>query len=400
MMAAVLAVCLWSVAAQGLAATPGEIYQKTGPAVVFVRASAGTDTANIGTGSIVRSDGLVITNAHIFTTADSPQLKSNITVFLKPRRVTGNRRKDLKLRHRARLLDYNISLDLALLQIEQFDRSLARIEFADSERVAVGDQVYAIGHPEQGGLWSLTTGVISAFRQNHGGVSGKNLFQTDASINRGNSGGPLLDVNGNMVGINAMIARKAADGLTITDVNFSIMSNVASAWLNGLGYDFPADRTVTSGPRDRTTVEYEADQGLMSDSRAKPRNELQQPGAPENVQPPASKRDKARNDPQRSPQGSQGNEPDISDNKSADSKNALHSSPAETSPGKSESGGSAGRKILTPKAPYKMSQLLRDLQEMEDIMADMRGKLKKYRNKEFQPKRPGFDFDSEEWRSP
>ncbi len=104
-------------------------------------------------------------------------------------------------------------------------RTLAWIEFADSERVVVGDQVYVIGHPEQGGLWSLTSGVISAYRQDHGSVPGKNLFQTDASINRGNSGGPLLDDNGNMVGINALIARKAPDGLTITDVNYSIMIN-------------------------------------------------------------------------------------------------------------------------------------------------------------------------------
>lgn len=395
-----LAVCLWSVAAQGLAATPGEIYQKTGRAVVLIRASGGTNTANIGTGSIVRGDGLVITNAHIFTIADSPQLESNIAVFLKPRRVTGNRRIDLKLRHRARLLAYDIALDLALLQIEQFDRSLARIEFADSERVAVGDQVYAIGHPEQGGLWSLTTGVISAFRQNHGGVSGKNVFQTDASINRGNSGGPLLDVDGNMVGINAMIARKAPDGLMITDVNFSIMSNVAFAWLNGLGYNIPADRTVTSGPNDRTAVEYEADQGLMSDSRVKPRNNLQQPGVPENVQPQASKRDEAQSVPQRLRQGSEGNERDMSGNESRESKNAFQSPPAETAPDKSEPGGSAAGKILTPKAPYKMSQLLRDLQEMEDLMADMRGRIRQYRNKEAEPKRPGFEFDSDEWRLP
>jgi len=95
---------------------------------------------------------------------------------------------------------------------------LTWIEFADSERVVVGDQVYAIGHPEQGGLWSLTSGVISAYRQDHGGVPGKNLFQTDASINRGNSGGPLLDDNGNMVGINALIAPSARFRICLTIV--------------------------------------------------------------------------------------------------------------------------------------------------------------------------------------
>ncbi len=64
-----------------------------------------------------------------------------------------------------------------------------------------------------------------------GGVKGKNAFQTDTSINRGNSGGPLLDSNGRIVGVNTSMARKAADGLAITSVNFAIRSDVARAWM-------------------------------------------------------------------------------------------------------------------------------------------------------------------------
>ena len=92
-------------------------------------------------------------------------------------------------------------------------------------------------------------GVISARWKNYGGVSGKNLFQTDASINRGNSGGPLLDDQAAMIGINSMIARKAADGLTITDVNFSIRTKVAIDWLNQNGYAISAVRQTAPKPQ-------------------------------------------------------------------------------------------------------------------------------------------------------
>ena len=99
------------------------------------------------------------------------------------------------------------------------------------DSVSVGDPVVAIGHPEQGGLWTLTTGTISTQIQNFDRIKGKNVFQTEASFNRGNSGGPLIDQSGNMVGINTMIARKAKDGMAITAVNFSLKSQVAMDWL-------------------------------------------------------------------------------------------------------------------------------------------------------------------------
>jgi serine protease Do len=89
----------------------------------------------------------------------------------------------------------------------------------------------AIGHPEQGGLWTLTTGVISAEVDNFNGVKGKNVFQTETGLNRGNSGGPLLDGEGHMIGINTAIVRVAPDGLPITSISFSLKSSVATQWL-------------------------------------------------------------------------------------------------------------------------------------------------------------------------
>ena len=77
--------------------------------------------------------------------------------------------------------------------------------------------------------------LVVRFNKNFNRIKGKNVFQTEASVNRGNSGGPLLDVDGNMVGINTMIARQGAGGVTITDINFALKSSVAVNWLAGQG---------------------------------------------------------------------------------------------------------------------------------------------------------------------
>ena len=95
----------------------------------------------------------------------------------------------------------------------------------------VGDPVLAIGHPESGGLWSLTSGRIGSIIKNQSGIKGKHVFQTETSLNRGNSGGPLLDGNGDMVGVNTNISRRSSDGLAITGINFAVQSNVLRDWL-------------------------------------------------------------------------------------------------------------------------------------------------------------------------
>ena len=366
--------------AASAAATPKEIYRQAGPAVVFILATDHTKTASVGTGSIIREDGLVITNAHIFMRSGSSRLKDDVSVYLKPDRVTGNHKTDLSNRYRGTILAYDAALDLALLRIEKVDRPLRRIEFAESAEVVVGDQVYAIGHPEQGGLWSLTTGVISAFRQDYGGIRGKNLFQTDASINRGNSGGPLLDTHGNMVGINSMIARKAADGLTITDVNYSIMSSVALNWLAGLGYRFEIIRTAAA-PAPEQADSPAVEQPPAGQPTPQPEAS---PKPPEPTQPePTPQVSPQKEAPVPQPQADVPQKPAVPEKpvqplpeKAPDLQSPDMPPPSDTKPDKVPEGG----KILTRKKPYKMSKLLRDMQEMEDMMEDMKGKIQRYKN--------------------
>ncbi|UCH20585.1 MAG: trypsin-like peptidase domain-containing protein [Deltaproteobacteria bacterium] len=359
---AVIAIIFCLVSFPAVAASPKQIYKKAGPGVVFILASEGSQMGSVGTGSIIRTDGLVITNAHVFAKPNSSRLKSDIAVFLKPGRVTGNHKRDLSHRYKGTILAYDTPLDLALLKITGVEAPLTTVEFADSDEVDIGDKVYAIGHPEQGGLWSLTSGVISAYRADFGGVTGKNLFQTDASINRGNSGGPLLDEQGDMVGINSMIARKAANGLTITDVNYSIMSNVAVNWLAGLGYTLPVNRQTTPEPS-----------GEAADTPKQTEEKSIQPKTEEKVQPSQDQPVKEKVTPQKEVVTS----PEKTEEKSTQPKEYK---PVKEAKKTQKSGGG---KILTKKKPYKMSKLLRDIQEMEDMMEEMRGKIKRQKEKKW-----------------
>ena len=188
-----------------------------------------------GTGSIIQSDGLVLTNAHVAIEEQTGKPFARLSVFLKPARVTGESKSDLSRMVRAKVVAYSQPLDLALLKLDGVTEPLPAIDMSESGRARIGDRVVAIGHPEQGGLWTLTTGVISAEVDNFNGVKGKQVFQTEIGLNRGNSGGPLLDGEGRMVGVNTAIARVASDGLPITSISFSLKLSVATQWLREQG---------------------------------------------------------------------------------------------------------------------------------------------------------------------
>ena len=209
-----------------------EIYQRASPSVVLILASEkGGSAGELGTGSVIEG-GRVLTNAHVVVNDKSGRPYSAVRIYMKPARVTGDAKRDLQDPIVAKVARFDRALDLAILE-PAAKLKAGPLALGDDSAVEPGDPVVAIGHPEQGGLWTLTQGVVSTVIADLGGVSGKDAFQTDASINRGNSGGPLIDRSGSIIGVNTSMARKAADGLTITSVNFSIKSAVASRWLAG-----------------------------------------------------------------------------------------------------------------------------------------------------------------------
>lgn len=143
---------------------------------------------SLGSGVLVKADGLIVTNAHVVRGADE------IRVVLADRRE-----------FEAKLVTQDERFDLALLRIEGDSEKFPYLELRDSDSIEVGDMVLAIGNPF-GLNQTVTSGIVSAVARSAGGVNDSNFFlQTDAAINPGNSGGALVDMNGRLVGINTAI---------------------------------------------------------------------------------------------------------------------------------------------------------------------------------------------------
>src|SRR5215470_7792571 len=229
--------------------TPREIYERDSSAVVMIIGYSNSgQRGSGGTGSIIQQDGLVLTNAHVVIEEQTGKPYPRLTIYLKPDRVSGDPKADLSRGGKARVVAFSQPLDLALLKLEGPPGPFPVLELDDSDRIEIGDRVVAIGHPEQGGLWTLTTGTISAEFEDFNATKGKSVFQTETGLNRGNSGGPLLDANGRMIGVNTAIARVAPDGQPITSISFSLKSNVAKQWLREQGVSGQEVRAPSTTP--------------------------------------------------------------------------------------------------------------------------------------------------------
>ena len=227
--------------------TPRQIYQKNSDSVVLIITTNPDGTKSKGTGSVI-DESKVLTNAHVVL-EEGGKMPQNILIFLKKDNINDESKHKYKKGRSAKVIRFDNDLDLALLEVNGI-KSIPPVGLADSDEVMVGDPVLAIGHPESGGLWSLTSGRIGSVIKNQSGIKGKHVFQTETSLNRGNSGGPLLNGNADMVGVNTNIARVSDDGLAITGINFAVQSNVVKDWLQRGGFSIskapPKDQNKTT----------------------------------------------------------------------------------------------------------------------------------------------------------
>ena len=165
----------------------------------------------LGSGFIIDEKGIVVTNNHVITDAE------DIIV-----RVNGD--KEFK----AKVIGADPLSDIAVLQLETTEKFVP-VKFGNSDKARIGDWVIAIGNPfGLGG--TVTSGIISARNRSIGLSRYEDYIQTDASINSGNSGGPLFDMNGDVIGINtAILGRSGSIG-----IGFSIPSNSAKIVIDQL----------------------------------------------------------------------------------------------------------------------------------------------------------------------
>jgi putative serine protease PepD len=177
------------------ALTGTEIYQRDSAGVVTIKAvtPAGADT---GTGIVLNREGLILTNDHVIAGA------SDITVAKGSSSVT----------RVASLVGEEANSDLALIRVDPSGFGLTPLTLTSPSSVQVGDVVYAIGNP-YGLDATLTRGIVSALGREIDAPDGAKItgaIQTDAALNPGNSGGPLLNEEGDVIGVNSQIASDAA----------------------------------------------------------------------------------------------------------------------------------------------------------------------------------------------
>jgi serine protease Do len=160
---------------------------------------------SLGSGFVIDPSGLVVTNNHVIADADEISVILNDGTKLK-----------------AELVGKDVKSDLALLRVHT-DKPLRAVKFGDSDKLRLGEWVIAIGNPfSLGG--SVTAGIVSARNRDINSGPYDNYIQTDAAINRGNSGGPLFNLNGEVIGINTAIISPSGGSIGI---GFAIPSDSA-----------------------------------------------------------------------------------------------------------------------------------------------------------------------------
>jgi S1-C subfamily serine protease len=209
--------------------TPSEIYQKYSPGVVEVRSTfpatqnffgQALSSQALGSGFVVSPKGFILTNAHVVV--DNGQKAKSVKVVFK---LKGTQTQSVA----AKVMGVDETSDVAVLKVDPAKTpALVPIPIGNSSAVQVGETVVAIGNP-LGYDFSLTEGIVSATNRNLQSPNGSTIsngIQTDAAINEGNSGGPLINTKGEVIGINEQIASQSGGN---QGLGFAVPINTASS---------------------------------------------------------------------------------------------------------------------------------------------------------------------------
>jgi len=165
------------------------------------------ESGSLGSGFVVSEDGYIVTNNHVVNNADEIYVK-----------FTDGRE------YPTRLIGTSPEVDIAVLKIDSNEK-FKPLQFADSDKIEIGQWSIAFGNP-LGLNDSMTVGIISAAGRSSLGIEEiENFIQTDAAINQGNSGGPLVDISGKVIGVNTAILSTSGGSVGL---GFAIPSNLAS----------------------------------------------------------------------------------------------------------------------------------------------------------------------------
>ncbi len=232
------------------APTATQVYQQDSPGVVSIKAVT-ADGEDSGTGIVLNEQGLILTNDHVVAGARSLSVSSHGTA---------------SDAHTATLVGEEANEDLALVHVNPSGLGLKPLKLVSSSSVQVGDAVYAIGNP-YGLEETLTRGIVSALGREISAPDGSKItgvIQTDAALNPGNSGGPLLNEQGEVIGVNSQIASDAASVAGSqpgsTGVGFAINSNTVAQAIKTI----EAGNGVASTATEQSRTESQSAGGAQS----------------------------------------------------------------------------------------------------------------------------------------
>ena len=244
---------------------PKAIYARRSPGVVTIVAVYGTDPATaekaLGSGIVVSAKGYIVTNSHVITTAgDGEVAQPADKVYVEFQDHD---------RVEAKIVGWDVFDDVGLIRVAPGEHALAPVPLGDSAAVTVGEPVAAIGSPF-GNENSLVVGVVSATKRSIDSLtSDYNLvdaIQTDAPINHGNSGGPLFDARGRVIGITAQIRSTSgnAEGVGFAVAVNSVKRSIRQLVANGsVSYAFVGVKTEDLTPAVAKRFGYPVERGAV-----------------------------------------------------------------------------------------------------------------------------------------
>jgi 2-alkenal reductase len=241
------------------------IYARRSPGVVTIVAVYGTDPAtaqkSLGSGFVVSPKGYVVTNSHVITTAgDGSVVEPADRVYVEFQDHD---------RVEAKIVGWDVFDDVGLVRVAPSAHALAPVPLGDSAAVTVGEPVAAIGSPF-GNENSLVVGVVSATKRSVGSLTSDfnlvDAIQTDAPINHGNSGGPLFDARGRVIGITAQIRSTSgnAEGVGFAVAINSVKRSMQQLIANGsVSYAYVGVKTEDLTPALAKRFDYPVERGAV-----------------------------------------------------------------------------------------------------------------------------------------